>query len=243
MVLSCGKVLRSPGVGRTDEEVTPREWQPARRPSSRPPALRHAVRQFWGKPVQLKPGAGPASRCGHPGVRRWPRSSDRSGRVWRARRGDRRPRCSAQRRGRRGGAHGGAGFRRPRAARWRSRAAPPRSLARQLAAAWRVVTAAAGGQRLPGAAGRRAAALRGDGFPRLRPARAAAVPREKDKDTPVRNGANAPPSYSTCCKPKLSAMPFAPNRWSVTRTQEVQTCVGRRKTASRGSLTQHALAI
>ena len=55
-----------------------------------------------------------------------------------------------------------------------------------------MVTAPAGGQRLPGAAGRRAAALRGDGFPRLRPARAAAVPRERDKDTPVRNGPNAP---------------------------------------------------
>lgn len=41
-------------------------------------------------------------------------------------------------------------------------------------------------------AGRRAAAPRGDGFPRLRPARAAAIPREKDKDTPVRNRPNAP---------------------------------------------------
>lgn len=108
---------------------------------------------------------------------------------------ERRPRCSelcgvpaSSLRSPGSGAHGGAGFRRPRAACWRSRAAPPRSLARQLAAAWRVVTATAGGQRLPGAAGCRAAALRGDGFPRLRPARVAAIPREKDKDTRLETG-------------------------------------------------------
>lgn len=57
MVLSGGKILRSPGVGRADKEVTLREWQLARRPCSRPPALGHAVLQFWGKPVQLKQGA------------------------------------------------------------------------------------------------------------------------------------------------------------------------------------------
>lgn len=57
MVLSGGKILRSPGVGRTDEEAALGEQQPARRPSSRPPALRHAVLQFCGKPVQLKQGA------------------------------------------------------------------------------------------------------------------------------------------------------------------------------------------
>lgn len=64
-----------------------------------------------------------------------------------------------------------------------------------------------------GASGRR--------LPEASAARAAAVPREKDKDTPVRNGTNALPSHSKCCKPKLSAMPFAPKRRSVTRTQEV----------------------
>lgn len=75
--------------------------------------------------------------------------------------------------------HGAADLPRERAACWRSLAAP-RSLARQLEAAWRVVTAPAGGRRM--------AALRGDGFARLRPARAQRTPGRKDKDTPVSNG-------------------------------------------------------
>lgn len=113
-----------------------------------------------------------------------------------------------------GGTHGGAGFRRPRAASWRSRAAPPRSLGRQLAAAWRVVTAAATeGQRLPGAAERGEAALRGDGFPRLRPG-AAAVPREKDKNTPVRNG-----TTRRCLPAHQKAA--NPNSHEATSTQQV----------------------
>lgn len=94
-------------------------------------------------------------------------------RPGRPRYGGARGRGSARRR------HGAADLPRARAACWRSLAAP-RSLARQLEAAWRVVTAPAGGRRM--------AALRGDGFARLRPARAQRTPGKKDKDTPVSNG-------------------------------------------------------
>lgn len=151
------------------------------------------------KPGSIK-ARGSAKRCGHRVFADDRVDSESFGRVLgvsgkERRDSERRPRCSelcgvpaSSLRSPGSGAHGGAGFRRPRAACWRSRAAPPRSLARQLAAAWRVVTATAGGQRLPGAAGCRAAALRGDGFPRLRPARVAAIPREKDKDTRLETG-------------------------------------------------------
>lgn len=151
------------------------------------------------KPGSIK-ARGSAKCCGHRVFADDRVDSESFGRVLgvsgkERRDSERRPRCSelcgvpaSSLRSPGSGAHGGAGFRRPRAACWRSRAAPPRSLARQLAAAWRVVTATAGGQRLPGAAGCRAAALRGDGFPRLRPARVAAIPREKDKDTRLETG-------------------------------------------------------
>lgn len=133
------------------------------------------------------------TRCTEQGVRRGRagcgsggrlRSSDRGrrqgGRGCRVCRRPGRPRYGSARG--RGGArrrHGAADLPRARAACWRSLAAP-RSLARQLEAAWRVVTAPAGGRRM--------AALRGDGFARLRPARAQRTPGRKDKDTPVSNG-------------------------------------------------------
>lgn len=109
-----------------------------------------------------------------------------------------------------GGAHGGAGFRRPRAACWRSRAAPPRSLARQLAAAWRVVTAAADGQRLPGAAGRRAAALRGDGFPRLRPRGRQRSPGRKTKTRRLETGQTRFPVIPSAANPNSARCRLRP---------------------------------
>lgn len=112
------------------------------------------------------------------------RSSDRQRRrggrgCWVCRRPGRRRYGGARDRGSARRRHGAADLPRARAACWRSLAAP-RSLARQLEAAWRVVTAPAGGRRM--------AALRGDGFARLRPARAQRTPGRKDKDTPVSNG-------------------------------------------------------
>lgn len=160
-------------------------------PPHLPALIRHAVllqaglRGEWGQAgSEGRRGWGPALSWATPGMR-W--CGVDIAELWglRAGGGARAPGSCAQ---------GAAGLPRPRAACWRSRAAPPRSLTRQLAAAWRVVTAPAAGQRVPGPAGRRAEALRGDGFPRLRPTRAAAVPREERQRHAVRNRRNTPAS-------------------------------------------------
>lgn len=100
--------------------------------------------------------------------------------------------------------HGAADLPRARAGCWRSLAAP-RSLARQLEAAWRVVTAPAGGRRM--------AALRGDGFARLRPPRAQRTPGRKDKDTPVSNEREPRGPGPRRCVPRTHQVKLRAGAW------------------------------